>query len=120
MTREEVIKLLKIMRSTYPNTKIPDAAAMIDAWELSFGNDPANVIYKAARHHMNTCKFFPTVADIRRCINKGQLIYGDVSKVHPIAIEAPKALEIDIDVGSFCDLCGLCEIRNQEQCPVDL
>ena len=38
---------------------------------------------------MKTNKFFPTVADIMSCINKGQMIYGQERQP---AIEAPQKL----------------------------
>lgn len=90
MTRKDIIKLLEMMMAAYPNAKIVNPSDLVSAWELAFGQDKADVIYKAARHHMNTNKFFPTVADIRNCINKGQMIYGDQPQVP--AIEAPHKL----------------------------
>lgn len=91
MTQEEISMLLEMMLNAYPmaSKKITNPDATIKAWELAFGDEPADVIYKAARHHMNTNKFFPTVADIRGCINKGQMIYGQERQP---AIEAPQKL----------------------------
>ena len=122
MTQEEISMLLEMMLNAYPmaSKKITNPDATIKAWELAFGDEPADVIYKAARHHMNTNKFFPTVADIRGCINKGQMIYGrEQETAHPV-IEAPKAPNKLISPdSSFCDLCGLCDIRDQSKCPCD-
>ena len=89
MTRKEIIELLNVVRSNYPNAKLPSPRDTVSAWELAFADEPADLIFMAARHHMKTNKFFPTVADIMSCINKGQMIYGQ--ERHP-AIEAPQKL----------------------------
>ena len=115
MTREEVIRLLETIRAAYPNAKgIVDPKKTVDVWTMAFAEDPADVIYKAARHHFNTNRFFPNVADIRDCINKGQMLYGPQEIHYPAIPEAPNKL-IPKDT-SFCDLCGLCDIRDQRFC----
>jgi hypothetical protein len=109
MTQNEISKLLEMLVNAYPmaikNITNPDA--LVSAWELAFGDDPADVIYKAARHHMNTCKFFPTVADIRQSINKGQLIYGNHPQPSAPAIEAPKAPKKMIKAEDECSQCWM-------------
>ena len=52
MTREEVIRLLKILISNYPHTKIADAAETATTWEMILGEYEAEPIYKAARLHI--------------------------------------------------------------------
>lgn len=122
MTREEITDLLEMMLNAYPMAvkNITNPEATIKAWELAFSGEPADVIYKAARYHMNSNKYFPTVADIRQAMNKGQLLYGDVPEGSQRAIEAPQAPQIMIPVtDNFCDLCGLCDAGSQEFCPYD-
>lgn len=77
MTRDEVTKLLEILVSAYPNTKIKDAKAMTDAWELILGQYSAESVYKAARLHMNASKFFPTPAEIGEQIVRAQMVYKE-------------------------------------------
>lgn len=77
MTREETMRLLQFLAGCYPNKKITDPKGMIDAYMLAFSDDDAGDIYKAARHHMMTNKYFPTPADIRDCLAKGRIIYND-------------------------------------------
>lgn len=122
MTQQEIALLLEMMLNAYPMAanKITNPEATIQAWELAFGDEPSDRVYKAARHHMNTSKFFPTVADIRQAMNKGQLLYGDVPEGSQRAIEAPQAPHTMIPVtDNFCDLCGLCDAGSQEFCPCD-
>lgn len=83
MTREETIKLLKLVSANYPNTKINDAAATATVWEMNLGEYPAESVYKAARLHMQTCKFFPTPADILKHMQRAELIF-DVQNVPAI------------------------------------
>lgn len=75
MTREETIKLLSILIANYPNAKIKDAAKTADAWEMVLGPFEAERVYKAARLHMTTSKFFPTPADIKEKLSRAAMIY---------------------------------------------
>lgn len=90
MTRIEILKLLKTLRAAYPTAKIQDAEEMANAWELAFGGERAETIYKAARWHMKTNRFFPTIADINAGINRGELSYGSTPQTPKKAITAPK------------------------------
>jgi hypothetical protein len=113
MTREETIRLLEMMAAVYPNHKINNAKMTIDGWLLAFGEDDAEKIYKAARHHMNTCSFFPNPADIRKSINRGALLYSNTEQTTPrIGLEAPNRT-IDPDTMPGCDICPF---RESGQC----
>lgn len=110
MTRNEIVKLLEILASAYPNTKIKDARATVSAWELTLGSFSAESVYKAARLHMDTVKFFPTPADIKDKIVRAELVYHgpDVKalenhavKVTPISDEATDAY-----LDAFCQWIG--------------
>lgn len=78
MTRKEIADLLEIVIAQYPNTKVNDPAAMVNAWEMVLGDYSAESVYKAARLHMETCKFFPTIADIREKIVRAEMIYKSI------------------------------------------
>ena len=124
MTRKEIIELLQVLRSAYPTAKITDPAGIVNLWEMQFGDCDTEEIYQAARHHMTGCKFFPTIADIRRSITKGKILYGsEVQEQNNANLVAntPTAPKIKIPADiTFCDLCGLCDIQNQEYCPCDI
>lgn len=87
MTRDEIVNLLEIVISAYPNAKINDAGAMVTAWEMCLGDFSAESVYKAARLHMNTNRFFPTPADIRSNIVRAELVYRD-SEIDQKRLEA--------------------------------
>ena len=89
MTREETIRLLQFIAGCYPNAKITDPKGMIDAYMLAFAEDDASDIYKAARHHMKTNKYFPTPADITNCLAKGRIIYTD----EQLALQADNSIK---------------------------
>lgn len=76
MTREETIKLLKLVTANYPHVKINDAAATATVWEMNLGEYPAESVYKAARFHMATSKYFPTPADILKNMSRAELVYN--------------------------------------------
>ena len=44
-----------------------------NAWEMAFGEDKAEEVYKACRLHMNHNKWFPKVSEIKEKLWKGQL-----------------------------------------------
>ena len=77
MTRDEIVSLLEIVITAYPNAKVKDAGAMVSAWEMCLGDFSAESVYKAARLHMNTNRFFPTPADIRSNIVRAEMVYRD-------------------------------------------
>lgn len=81
MTRQEVLALLAELMGAYPNAhKIiqnPQATARI--WEIMFAEDEAQEVYKAARYHISTNKYFPTPADIREAMKKSRFLYPDYS-----------------------------------------
>lgn len=117
MTREEIVRLLQMMRSAYPQAKIEDPKGLVMAWELAFGEDEAKTIYQSARVHMNTSPFFPTVADIRKKMIRGDIVFGEKESTKEKTLPPPSAPMVTIDpTTSFCDLCGLCDRKIQELC----
>lgn len=89
MSREEVIKLLGILYSAYPyiKDKVNDPEMMVNTWEMCLGDYSAESVYKAARYHMETNRFFPTPADIRSNIIRAELVYRD-SEIDQKRLEA--------------------------------
>ena len=89
MSREEVIKLLGILYSAYPyiKDKVNDPEAMVNTWEMCLGDFSAESVYKAARLHMNTNRFFPTPADMRSNIVRAEMVYRD-SEIDQKRLEA--------------------------------
>lgn len=114
MTKEETIRLLQVLRSAYPNAKISDPQGIVTAWLMAFGDEPADVIYKSARHHMNVSPFFPTIADIRQSINRGQMLFEMQEAQGQAKLETRKSI-INPET-TLCDLCGLCDKHDQALC----
>ena len=77
MNKKETAQILAIVRTAYPNTKIENAAATVEAWYMGLGDYSASSVMKAARLHMATKRFFPTIAEIREQIIRAELIYSD-------------------------------------------
>ena len=76
MNKKECAQILAIVRAVYPNTKIEDAAAMVEGWHMVLGDYPAATIMRAARLHMATSKYFPTPVEITEKIPRAELIYS--------------------------------------------
>ena len=105
MTHEEITDLLELVVNAYPNAmkSISNPDATIRAWEMAFGNDEAESVYKAARLHMDLSPFFPTIADIKSNMRKGELVYG-------LPPEAPQKLitgDVSEDAPCRLDRCIL-------------
>lgn len=113
MNRKEIADLLEIVISNYPNTKIKDAGAMVSAWEMGLGDLPAKSVYKAARFHLETSPFFPTIADIREKILRAELVYKDaepdVKKIEGSGARTTEKSLMDEDeyLENLCKFVGL-------------
>lgn len=75
MTREEIIKLLAVLSDNY-NVKIQNPAGKATAWEMVLGDYEADSIYKAARLHMSSNKYFPSPADLLKIRSRAELVYS--------------------------------------------
>lgn len=91
MNRNEIIDLLEIVISAYPNTKISDPSAMATSWEMVLGEYEAQAIYKAARLHMATSPFFPKPADLIEKMVRAEMLYTD--RPRPV-LEPPKRAKV--------------------------
>lgn len=106
MERKEIVELLKIVSAAYPHTKIADPKAMVTAWEMLLGDFSAESVYKAARLHMETNKFFPSPSDIRDNIVKAQIVYRPTI-ANAIESKANNSEEIENNLELFCKWIGL-------------
>lgn len=109
MTRNEIMDLLEILCNQYPYVKIDNAQAMADGWEMCLGGFSAESVYKAARLHMNTCKFFPTVSDINDKIVRAELVYRESDiEINKLEDGSGKEREdLDEKLEDFCKWIGL-------------
>ena len=119
MNREETIKLLAILSSAYPyaSKEIKDASALATAWEMTLGEFSAETVYKAARLHMETNKYFPSPSDIRDNIVRAELAYKPTI---PNAIEsrANNSEETEKNLDLFCKWIGFgCEPDDTVELP---
>jgi hypothetical protein len=57
---------------------------------MAFGDYDAKKVYQAARVHMDVSPFFPTIADIKKKMIRGELVYGTAPAEPMRAIPAPK------------------------------
>ena len=87
MNNKEAAQILAVVRTAYPNTKIEDAGAMVQAWVMGLGDYSASSVMKAAQLHMATAKFFPTIAEIREKIVRAEIVYNEAdietNKIEP-------------------------------------
>ena len=106
MNRDETSKLLELLYGAYPNTKIRDPQSMLTTWELTLGDYSAESVYKAARLHMATSKFFPSPAEIRDKMVKADILYT-ARGTSKTLLTASKMAKADKRWEPFCD--ALCE-----------
>ena len=81
MNKEEVIAILKVLKVAYPkfynNISKEDMLKTIDLWVEMFKNDNKQDITRAVKELMCELEFPPTIADIKKKINK----YSDDRKL---------------------------------------
>jgi hypothetical protein len=109
MTREEIIRLLRILTKNY-SKKVDDAETLANNWEMILGSYSAASVYKAARLHMSTSKYFPNPAEIREKIIKAELIFDDAPK-NAIEAHSHKTLDEEVKIwepylDAFCQWIG--------------
>ena len=112
MTHKEVAELLKALAANYgKKLDAKTAGNMIDAWMLSLGELEAPEVYKAARLHMNTSKFFPNPADILDKLAKARIVYGmDDIQRKALPVPPEQKARDDYYLGELCKFVGLgCE-----------
>ena len=109
MTREETIKLLAVLSSAYPYAakEIKDASALATAWEMTLGDFSAEAVYKAARLHLETNKYFPSPSDIRDNIVRAEIVYSPTTIPNAIESRAINSIETENNLELFCKWIGL-------------
>lgn len=115
MNREETIKLLGIITSAYPNIadKIKDPDLMASTWEMELGNYSAEAVYKAARLHIASSKYFPTPSNIIDNIVRAQLLYSEPT-LNAIESHSTNADIIEQYLDTFCEWIGLGSEENDD------
>lgn len=64
MTRAEVAKMFLILTHTYPNFTADEDKIIV--WHECLKDYPFDQAMKNLREHINTCKYLPTVSEIRK------------------------------------------------------
>ena len=112
MTRDEITKLLELVSANYPQVRIKDPKLTVDSWEMQLGGFDTESVYKAARLHMATSKFFPSPADITEKMVKAKILYSE-SIVTALPTPAPVEEEkLNEWVDAFCEWIGFGEEQN--------
>lgn len=120
MTREEIIKLLKVLSASYPMVakNIKDADSLVMSWEMSLGEFSAEAVYKAARLHLETNKYFPSPSDIREKIVRAQIVYQPTITNAIEATSSKDEAEIEKNLDLFCKWIGFgCEPDDTVELP---
>lgn len=137
MTESEVIKVLADLHTLHLVNEPKDVNDLVYTWLAFFHNDDAKVINKACYIYTKIKKkrFWPTPGDIEELkVRAAWLVEMDDSKEAealggstyiPYSTDQshlpPRAPAINIaeQAESFCELCGLCDSRDQSLCPLD-
>jgi hypothetical protein len=85
MTRDEVAKLLTMMRAQWQQAKIEDADLMLSAYHLGLSDVAYADGEQAVATCIRECRYFPVVAEIRERLPRATtaLAAGEVSKRAP-------------------------------------
>ena len=78
MKREEVAKIISVIRSSYPQqySGIDDISLdlLIEEWHLQFKNVPYSKVYVALQRYISVNVFPPTIAGIKNVMYEGTVI----------------------------------------------
>ena len=71
MTKEELLKLLMVVQSSFPNWKIPDKQVLLDTWYMFFGEYEYNQVAMALKTYISqdTTGFAPSIGQLNNLIN---------------------------------------------------
>lgn len=138
MTESEVIKVLADLHTLHLVNEPKDVNDLVYTWLAFFHEDDARVIAKACYIYtkMRKNKFWPTPGDIEELKTRASWLVEMDDNEAAEALGGPpyKITAPDIDQFSppsapaisiadhrvyFCDMCGLCDVRDQSQCPFD-
>lgn len=125
MTQDEIIDLFEELHGAGLANAPKDATAAVKLWRDFFGGDDARVIGKAVWIHMKNSKFWPTPNDIERVKQKASWLVEmegwKLLEERQKLLQPPTAPKIDIreSAETFCDICGLCDEKDQDKCPFD-
>ena len=108
-----------MLSAAYPHAtkNITNPKALVTAWEMTLGGFSAESVYKAARLHMETNRYFPSPSDIRDNIVKAQIVYQPTI---PNALEskANNSEETENNLELFCRWIGFgCEPDDSVELP---
>lgn len=144
MTDIEIINLLEELHGAGLANEPRDTAQTVRIWRDFFGGDDARVIGKAVYILLKIKKthFWPTPGDVESVKTRAEwlidmedeqlrdqqrnAIGGDNNTIKKLNTEShtpPTAPALFIkptpDTGTICDICELCNTRDQDHCPYD-
>lgn len=103
-----------------------DLEQEIEEWYSWFNAYSVAKIREAIQIYLSLSKIWPTPMQILYLIpsksNNRLLVGGSTTGTQLIPqVTPPRALSVDVkeQAESFCKLCGLCEFRDQDKCPLD-
>lgn len=139
MTESEVIKVLADLHTLHLVNEPKNVNDLVYTWLAFFHEDDARVIAKACYIYTKLRKnrFWPTPGDIedlkQRAVwlleiddrNEAEALGGSKNKITAPDIDkslsppSAPAISIAEKAETFCDLCGLCDEKDQNSCPFD-
>lgn len=138
MTDPEIMFILQELHGAGLANEPKDPQATLSIWRDFFGGDDVRVIGKTVWLHLRKSKFWPTPSDLLKNKQRAQWLIemededkkklnalGGETHTYPQSMnqstQPPRAPAINIaeKAQDFCQLCGLCEIKDQSKCPYD-
>lgn len=139
MTESEVIKVLADLHTLHLANEPKNVNDLVYTWLAFFHDDDARIINKACYMYTKIRKnrFWPTPGDIEALKTRaGWLVEMDslkeaealggannnkltIKQSTPGLPPSAPAISIAEKAETFCDLCGLCDEKDQDRCPFD-
>lgn len=139
MTESEVIKVLADLHTLHLVNEPKNVNDLVYTWLAFFHDDDERIINKACYIYtkLRKNKFWPTPGDIEALKTRaGWLVEMDnmkeaealggannnkltIKQSTPGLPPSAPAISIAEKAETFCDLCGLCDEKDQDRCPFD-
>jgi hypothetical protein len=112
MTREEVKIIVGLLMAAYPQHKIADLGAVVDAYYMGLSDYPITAIEQAVKFIIRNNKYFPSVAEIRGVVE--QTTKYTIPRYDPMALRGEEVRMYETDNPDWQGLANRMRINGQE------
>ncbi len=112
MTRDDIKKILGLLMAAYPQHKIQDLRAVVDAYYMGLSDYQLTAIEQAVKTIIRSNKYFPSVMEIREVVD--QSTKYTIPRYEPMALRGEAVRMYETDDPDWLGLATKMRINGQE------